>query len=1056
MSLIGKFYTDSRYGPAKVLSVEGDQYKVEYFISPWNRKTVITKLGKTAPLRLFEQTRVYSEHNGRWRVGRVVMVHQRSDRGYDYDVQFPNKKVIRLSEEELYCRCWMAHDDPTATLALGGMETQYLHEHRQRFSASLLAQRSACRGLSAILSSRIEFVPHQLEVARRVLEDPMQRYLLADEVGMGKTIEAGLVIRQFLLSYSKGNVLVIVPSSLKVQWKQELDRKFLINEFPERVHICSLDEIEHIRIDDISLLVVDEVHHLVTNDIPDALQRLAVTSKRLLLLSATPSLGKADVLLRLLKLLDPDCYAEVDSDSFSTRIEKREEFGIFLRGLRADANPAILRQRLRVMPDLFSGDVEGLSLGHNVSKALAEDNKEELRRSIYALRGYVADVHRIHQRLIRTRRRDAADWVFRPRGPNVPLNGELDLGHIHLSWVEDSRYDSVFDLFEQWRVQMTVQFPTSSPYRKNLADYTVLLFEAMGCGLECFSDTLKEVSSKFLDDEWRLAFNKLLQESGGTKTRSEQIAFELKRQLDALQYNNQGKISRLAVFGSDLKDLKQCATAMQNLIGKNKVLCAWNLEIEDKDIASSFFSDNKAQVLFCSRHEEEGINLHFVEALIHLDLPFAPSRIEQRIGRLDRFGRKYGRLEQRIMFPSVNEDSSLWEAWFDLLAQAFHIFNEPIADVQFSLDIITSELSEVLLEQGASGIRNAADAVRKSLSTERDKLDNQYALDQVLQDEFSASGLFQNLDDLEADEIEIADATKGWLADSLQMLCKGNHHKVFQFRWDRNNTLLPAWPWASLLQPGLNGSHTFLRRYSLVSSLEEIPQLLRIGSSLIKAVDREYRWDDRGTAFATWRQALESGQDEWLAFKLSYIIESSLPAEISEDEKNSLRPRLDGYLPPWSEVLYVDAELNLVADPVYLNLLSQRYKGQDSIGRDFNLGSRQEALFGFIDPVSFEKLCYSIRGRSESWLREQSEFKNKVNEAYERGLQDIEHRNRRLKQRRQNQLISGELADSGLSDEIELNIKLLKTLNQPRIRLDSIGAIVLSGRSPEMFVQESL
>jgi ATP-dependent helicase HepA len=285
------------------------------------------------------------------------------------------------------------------------------------------------------------------------------------------------------------------------------------------------------------------------------------------------------------------------------------------------------------------------------------------------------------------------------------------------------------------------------------------------------------------------------------------------------------------------------------------------------------------------------------------------------------------------------------------------------------------------------------------------------------------------------------------------LLCRGDYRRIFRFAWDQDRTLLPVWPWAELLQPGLAGNHTFLRRHALQGTPENAPQLLRIGSSLMRSIEREYRWDDRGTAFSTWRQALAPGQQEWLAFKLCYVIEARLPETLSEDEKNSLRTRLDGYLSPWLDVLYVDAELNPVVDKMYLDLISLPYKGQDGNIRDFNLGSRQEALFGLIDSTHFERLCYSIRSSSEERLREQASFKQTVTKAYERGLLDIEHRNRRLNQRRQTRKHSGELEDSGLSREISLNKKILESLGNPVVRLDAIGAIVLSGRSPQEFIE---
>jgi len=82
-----------------------------------------------------------------------------------------------------------------AVLIAGAGESPYYREARAPFVSSTLRQRAACAGMDALLSSAIEHYPHQVRAATSILEDPVQRYLLADEVGLGKTIEAGVLVR---------------------------------------------------------------------------------------------------------------------------------------------------------------------------------------------------------------------------------------------------------------------------------------------------------------------------------------------------------------------------------------------------------------------------------------------------------------------------------------------------------------------------------------------------------------------------------------------------------------------------------------------------------------------------------------------------------------------------------------------------------------------------------------------------------------------------------------------------------------------------------------------
>lgn len=1053
MIRIGQFVSDRRYGPAKVVGAQGGKHEIEYFFSPHRRKVVPVDLKGAVPVQLYEQTRVYVKRNGYWRMGRIALAHTRQPFGYDYDVQFPNKQILRIPEEDLFTRCWFSHDDPTALLAGGAVETQYWHECRQKFTRSLLAQRGACRGLAAILSSRIELVPHQVEVARRILEDPLQRYLLADEVGMGKTIEAGIVIRQFLSTNSEGKVCVISPLSLVSQWESELEQKFAVTDFPGRVIVYSFEEVAGIPSDALSMLVVDEAHHLVAGETPHALSQLANASPRLLLLSATPPLGQPEVLLRLLRILDPDSYADVGLEAFANRVRDREALGIFLRGLRPDASPAVLRQRLRRLPELFPEDREAMRFGDLISSALQDNVQEALRRHVNDLRGHIADVYRIHQRLIRTRRRDAADWVFRPRGPSRTADGEPNLHHVRLGWIEDSRYPGVLDVFEQWRVELASQFHAPSAGRDEAAWTIATLFEALGCSVDQFAEALGTVPEAFLGDDWRDAFVAIIQESNEKPARPMQIAGAIKRHLEILQQQDKEGTPRIAVFGSHAADIAMCGTALQTLLGKQRVWMATLDGDEEDDIAARFESDKQAQVLVCDRQQEEGLNLHFVDALVHLDLPFAPARIEQRIGRLDRFGRHKSRLEQRVFFPSVDEESSPWEAWFDVLANAFDIFSSSIADVQFSLTALSARLTDALFENGAHGLRDAIPSMREQLVAERERLDNQYALDRVQQEEDAAGGLFQNLDELEGDEAEMSAALRGWLLDGLGFSCKGDYQRTFGIGWDRARTLLPLKPWGQSFQSALAVSHTFHRSYALRATSHSRPHLVRIGSKLMQAVEKEYRWDDRGTAFGTWRQMLTEDQEEWFAFKLCYIVEARLPSDLTSDEKSGLRARMDGYFQPWAEELYIDEALQVIEDEERLRLLSLPYNCPETQGRDHNLGSRQECLFSLIEPGRFERLCEAVRKSSEAWLRERMDFKLALEQSIARGQSDLDRRTRRLYQRQLNRGRANERVDAGLARELELNAMLAEALRNPVVTLDAIGVIVLSGYAPEVALE---
>ena len=186
-----------KWGTGKLLDVSDLCATVSWFDSPFCEPR-IEHIDTThlVPVILERQTRVYwldqSAHT--WRVGRVIDADD-----IRAQVRFPNSEDHVLPLSSLEVRWDRPISDPSAFLAAQINESPQFAQARSQFTRSQIAQRGACSGMSGLISSIIELEQHQYEVVKRVLQDPIQRYLLADEVGLGKTIEAGVLIRQYVL-----------------------------------------------------------------------------------------------------------------------------------------------------------------------------------------------------------------------------------------------------------------------------------------------------------------------------------------------------------------------------------------------------------------------------------------------------------------------------------------------------------------------------------------------------------------------------------------------------------------------------------------------------------------------------------------------------------------------------------------------------------------------------------------------------------------------------------------------------------------------------------------
>ncbi|MFI0242863.1 hypothetical protein [Streptomyces sp. NPDC016845] len=231
----------------------------------------------------------------------------------------------------------------------GGGDWAYRARLRQPCTRdNLVAQRAASASIPALPAAAAEIYPHQVRAALTVLSDPVQRYLLADEVGLGKTIEASYVALQTLIDTPAGaRVTFLVPDALRRQWMAELRTKFFTDDFPRRVKIISHDSPDlweqHHSSD---LVVVDEAHQLVqdrydTDPTYCALRDLAHSASKLLLLSDTPVTSSHTTHLGLLHLLDPDVYKWSEREEIAKRSAHRAELANHVLSLDAECHPLL-------------------------------------------------------------------------------------------------------------------------------------------------------------------------------------------------------------------------------------------------------------------------------------------------------------------------------------------------------------------------------------------------------------------------------------------------------------------------------------------------------------------------------------------------------------------------------------------------------------------------------------------------------------------------------------------------------------------------------------------
>jgi len=956
---------------------------------------------------LAPETRVYVRDKDAWRVGRIKDYDAVPVPWIEYVVRFPNGFMADVGENQLSVRVFEPHANPAEVLARGGGETQYFHDRRWSALATSVTLRAAAEGLTGALSSKIELVPHQLAAVRRVLTDPTPRFLLADEVGMGKTIEAGIVARQCLIDDPTRRVCVLAPGPLVNQWRRELLDRCDLRDFAVQIEIRSHDAFpEEATTPD--LLIVDEAHNLLDDHAKlGRLLPLAYAAPRLLLLSATPALGDPHQLLDLLHILDPGAYGSNDLPKLEARLELGRDLGRILLSL-ADGAPALLVQRAvrdvvaRLPEDPVVADLaRTLTDGGAHSEALAD------------LRQHLADTYRVHQRLIRARRRDAMVY-FRPRG--IATGGRRD--HLREEVDEDLRWPEILVGLEDWRDATRFRAEDAGDVSTVTAIDLMRAIEAIGCG-----DALIDLS-----DAPQSLHAALSQEPGDRPRQN--VASDVVRAL-CQRLRQEGERSPKIVAFATNRETVDSVFARLSADG----ITALRLTVSDssdtvQDIVQTFEDNTAIAILLCDRSGEEGLNLSFADAILHLDLPMSVTRMEQRIGRLDRFGRSKAMLRQRVLLPS-DDDNSPWAAWLEVLVEGFEIFETSASDVQFILPELEADLAEAFLHRGAAGLREMIGQVRERVAAARRTADEQYALDAVALSDDGAD-LAMRIEDAEADEPALQASVERWLVSTLQLKRDVPDVGRVAYDWGRD-TLIPKLPWKA--EFGADGQRvsTWHRRVAL----HHDASLLRPGAPLIDAMERHLRWDDRGSAFATWRvDPTLSGDDiAWTGFRFCYVIEPALAQDLGvfrHADHDGLSRRAQAFLPPWVQVLHMDVDGE---DPPssLLPILLRPYESdvRPQGGRDINLCSRPGLMETVMAPAAFARLCRSARAAAEVRIRQDDAFKTRVEAAVQRAGQDGRRRRR----------FDGEACDT----EVEA---LLEAVKAPRLRLDSMGFFVLSRNPP--------
>ena len=568
-------------------------------------------------------------------------------------------------------------------------------DYQAKYFAHELTIRHASGGVDSLSQSlfdaSVDLNPHQINAALFALNNPLsQGVVLADEVGLGKTIEAGLVLSQYWAERRR-RLLIICPASLRRQWAQELLDKFNLpsqildaktwkNQQREGVYnplsgkkVIIMSYHYAARLDDQLLVepwdlaVIDEAHklrnaHRTSNKMGQRLKR-ALSGRKKLLLTATPLQNSLIELYGLSTLIDEHLFGDdktfrqnyIQGGSSVAELKTRLK-GFIHRTLRRDVLEYVRYTQRQTLTVPFRPTTQEQDLYNGISALLERDQSYALPRSQRHLTGLILrkllassshavmyTLETILKRLESLKEHNSCDYDL-----VATLVDEDDLEQDYLEEVDDSTIsddDIDLELLDDEISEIKLYIAKAKAIETDSKAKALLIalgqgfdkMDAMGAPRKVIVFTDSKRTQEYLNHY--LAAN--------------------------------GFADKIVTF-SGSNNHPQATEVYQRWLDENKDSdkISGSPQIDRRTALIDHFKHH-AEIMIATEAAAEGVNLQFCSLLINYDLPWNPQRVEQRIGRCHRYGQKF----DVVVINFLNESNKADQRVLELLTEKFHLFD---------------------------------------------------------------------------------------------------------------------------------------------------------------------------------------------------------------------------------------------------------------------------------------------------------------------------------------------------------------------------------------------
>lgn len=664
------------------------------------------------------------------RIGVIVEICEVHSGIQWYRVNFGGGDRPKISELDL--RPYVADEDPFERLRAGKIDG-YREFQRLITCQRLIRDVPLDNNIYAFNASKTKFYPYQFKPLLKFLNSAKGRLLIADEVGLGKTIEAGLILTEIRARQTTYRVLVVCPANLAEKWQMELEKRFgekfeiltskafieFLQRYSEAPHgekINGIISFESIRQDHVlellegvspqfDVIIVDEAHHMRNfgRKQRKAGVLLSENADAMIFLTATPIHLGNENLFSLLNILDEEEFPD-----FLT-LENRLKFNepIIRAQICMGQIPANVEEAIKQISSLknsswFIKDPKFKEVQERLNQ-LKEDNfkENEQRRLIVELQRDLAELNLLGHIFTRTKKKEVQE--------NFPLRRAFSIP-ITLSMIEAKFYRAVTD-FVREEIQKRHELPfvekwiLHMPQRRMASSIPAMVeYYKNNLGLnesdkpEDFDFSGREDNFLFDEEKFRETRDKLkkiieIWPKEGVDSKYKTFVDCLHK----LKKEDEGPL-KIMVFAF-FKDTLMYLSRMLNNDGfKNMIITGDIPPRERARIINAFKEEPTYEILLSSRVGSEGLDFQFCNTMFNYDLPWNPMEVEQRIGRLDRLGQE----SRVIRIYNFYLSETIEELIFKRLYERIGIFERSVGELEMILGEELASLEDEIFSRRLS------------------------------------------------------------------------------------------------------------------------------------------------------------------------------------------------------------------------------------------------------------------------------------------------------------------------------------------------------------------